>query len=163
MNATAAAQVATATTSDRHPCACSTVIAFTENGEPRVTHCTATTKRIFAPGHDARLKGFLIRAGAEGHEVTFAGSGRKTTAQEMANGFGFGHMVADGIRAAKDRAFAKLMKAATKKTAKKATPAPTKVTAKVGRWVYEGTVTGGEFTYTDKRGNAVTTAKFTKI
>lgn len=53
------------------------------------------TKRTFAPGHDAKLKGFLIRAGLAGHEVRCGDiSGDAIT---MAERFGFGQMVRSGI------------------------------------------------------------------
>lgn len=161
MNATATAQV-TATA-----CTCSIVIATDEDGKQLTTGCTATTKRTFAPGHDARLKGFLIRNGAEGHAVRLGDTGEAQTAQQVADGFGFGHMVADGIRRAEARAFAAMVRE-TKKAAKKTHETPREVTAKVGRWTYEGVITdspteGPQFTYTSKKGVQTTTTRFTKI
>ncbi len=132
-------------------CTCSLVVAFTEDGRELTTGCTATTKRTFAPGHDARLKGFLIRNGAEGNLVR-VGDDVNTSAQAVANQFGFSGMVADGIAKAQARAIAK--KAPKAK-------APKKVTAKVGRWFYEGIVEGDEFVYTDKRENVLRATKFT--
>jgi hypothetical protein len=61
------------------------------------TGCPKTlTGRDFAPGHDAKLKGFLIRAGIEGHEVC-DDQGISCTAEAMAGRYGFAHMVREGV------------------------------------------------------------------
>ncbi|QJD54049.1 hypothetical protein SEA_GALACTICA_102 [Streptomyces phage Galactica] len=131
------------------PCTCSLVVAFdNETEEVYTTGCTATTKRQFAPGHDARLKGFLTRAGRENRMVR-VGDDVNTSAQAVADQFGFGYMVREGI---------------ARKTAKKvAKPQAKKVTAKVGRWEYVGEIQGAEFVYTDRKGVERRTAKFTRI
>jgi hypothetical protein len=157
---------ATATKTEIKPCTCSLVVAFTEDGKELTTGCRATTKRTFAPGHDARLKGFLIRNGAEGNLVR-VGQDVNTSAQAVADQFGFGYMVAEGIEAAKARQMAKLLKDVTK-SAKKSHKTPAKVTCKVGRWTYEGVVTdspmhGPQFTYTTAKGVQTTTTKFTRV
>lgn len=139
---------------DRIPCACSLVVAVAADGTTTRTGCTATTRHTFAPGHDARLKGFLIRAGRDGLHVRTVGLGvaHETTAVKFAERFGFAHMVRDGIaRPAKVR---------------KAAPKPTTATAKVGRWVYTGQIlSAGDgspvFRYTDRRGQVVETLRFT--
>ena len=80
-------------------CRCS---AFTaENGE--YIECEAKTGRLFAPGHDAKLKGLLLRAAVAGVGVYDAESERTLPAIMVAEQFGFGQMVADGLakRAAK--------------------------------------------------------------
>jgi hypothetical protein len=161
MNATAA-KIAKAV----KPCTCSKVVARTETGELVSTGCQATTKRTFAPGHDARLKGFLIRAGIAGHDVK-VGDDAPRTAQQVADQFGFGYMVAEGIKAGAERAFKKELKAMAK-AAKKTHETPKQVTCKVGRWTYEGVVTdspnhGPQFTYTNAKGVQVTTTKFTRV
>lgn len=200
------------------------------------TGCPKTlTGRTFAPGHDAKLKGFLIRVGTDGHEVT-DDQGISCTAEAMAGRYGFAHMVREGIENAQlareekankakvrahkadlrnERELEKLAKAEAKVTthdgngarqarelaalveAEEAKHAaelaaqaearqrlldeadeewaeahtdedkakyadPQIVTAKVGRWTYEGTVEDGEFTYTAK-GEARTTTKFTLV
>jgi len=133
-----------------HLCACGGFIARDASGTQVVrTGCNAMTKRTFAPGHDARLKGFLIRAGREGLLITCPWGGAEVTAEVAANHFGFAHMVRDGIA-----------RKAAKKVAK---PQAKKVTAKVGRWFYEGFVTegGALFSYTDKQGASKTATKFT--
>ena len=155
MTATATAQVTV------KACVCALVVAFADNGEELTTGCNATTKRTFAPGHDARLKGFLIRAGIAGHLVR-VGEDANTDAQAVADQFGFGYMVREGIRKGAEREFRRELRRVAK--AAKA-PAPQKVTAKVGRWQYEGTLSadGTEFAYTDRRGNQVTTTKFARV
>lgn len=145
MNVTAAAPAGSVA------CAC-TDFADATTGERLV--CGRTTKRTFAPGHDARLKGFLIRIGRAGHLVATP-EGTKVAAAIAADRFGFGHMVRDGIS-----------RIAPARKAKKATPAaPKTVTAKVGRWEYQGTVTanGEIFSYTDRRGNHLMAEKFTIV
>lgn len=140
----------------RHACACSGFKAVDVAGNVvATTGCTASTKRTFAPGHDARLKGFLIRAGREGNLVRTPEGGNDQVAVRVAERFGFAQMVRDGIA-----------RKAAKKVAKKvAEVAPAKVTGKVGRWLYEGTVTAGGklFTYTDRKGAQLIAEKFTIV
>lgn len=71
------------------------------------TGCTATTWRIFAPGHDAKLKGLLQRAGAADQLVADAATGKTQTAQATAELFGFGDLVAEGIAKLRNKAAAK--------------------------------------------------------
>lgn len=161
MNATAAK-----TAQAVKPCTCSKVSTRTETGELVTTGCTQTTKRTFAPGHDARLKGFLIRAGVEGQDVK-VGDDAPRTAQEVADQFGFGYMVAEGIKAGAERAFKKTLREVAK-AAKKSHETPKQVTCKVGRWTYEGVITdspmhGPQFTYTTAKGVQTTTTKFTRV
>lgn len=161
MNATA-----TKTAQAVKPCTCSKVSTRTETGELVSTGCSQTTKRTFAPGHDARLKGFLIRAGVEGQDVT-VGDDAPRSAQAVADQFGFGYMVAEGIKAGAERAFKAELKRVAK-DAKKSHVTPREVTAKVGRWTYEGVITdspteGPQFTYTSKKGVQTTTTKFTRV
>lgn len=118
--------------------------------------CTAETTRTFAPGHDAKLKGFLIRAGREGRMIRVLGEPVEITPQAAAARFGFGHMVAEGIA----------RPARTKKAKADAAPAaPELVAAKVGRWTYEGVIlAAGDgtpvFRYTNAKGAVVDTMKF---
>lgn len=147
-------------------CTCSLVVAFAEDGTERTTGCTATTKRTFAPGHDARLKGFLIRAGAENMLVR-VGDDVNTSAQAVAEQFGFGYMVADGIKRAGEKAFAKELRN-LKKAARRTHETPREVICKVGRWTYEGVITdspmhGPQFTYTNRKGVQTTTTSFTRV
>ena len=156
----------TNTRTERVACTCSIIVAVTEDGKTLTTNCQASTKRTFAPGHDARLKGFLIRAGIEGHTIR-VGADESRTAQQVADQFGFGYMVAEGIRNGAERAFKKTLREVTK-AAKKTHETPREVTAKVGRWTYEGVITdspteGPQFTYTSKKGVQTTTTKFTRI
>lgn len=147
-------------------CACAKVAVRTETGEVRTTGCTAETRRTFAPGHDARLKGFLIRAGVEGHDVK-VGEDEVRDAQAVADQFGFGYMVAEGIKRGAERAFKAELRAMAK-AAKKSHETPKQVTCKVGRWTYEGVITddpmhGPKFTYTTAKGVQTTTTKFTRV
>lgn len=149
------------------PCTCSIVAIVSQDGTVKTTGCTATTKRVFAPGHDARLKGFLIRAGIAGDMVS-VGTDTNRTPEQVADQFGFGYMVLEGIKRGKDALLAKMLGEVTKAPRARKVPAPRKVTAKVGRWIYEGEVlAAGDgtpvFRYTDKRGNALDTMKFTQI
>lgn len=93
------------------PCTCSKfeiLVNLRENGvngdliwdEEITTNCGGrTTLRTFAPGHDARLKGYLIRAGIEGHEVRFVDGGMAVSSDAitMAEKYGFGQQVRKGI------------------------------------------------------------------
>ncbi|MFF6858485.1 hypothetical protein ACFY9H_24290 [Streptomyces bacillaris] len=141
------------TATQTEPTACTCSQFATEDG--RTTGCTAETKRLFAPGHDAKLKSFLIRMGAEGTEVirTVDGIASPADASTHAAKFAFGHMVAAGITRAEGKAAAKAERAAKK-------AAPKTVTAKVGRWTREGVVDGDTFTYTDAKGATKTTTNF---
>lgn len=165
MNANTAPAAKTAVTNV--PCACSGFAAVTENGTVTRTGCTATTKRTFAPGHDARLKGFLIRAGVEGLLIRTPEGGADQVADKVADRFGFGGMVRDGIERGAKKAFERTLRA-TVKSAKKSHETPKKVTARIGRWTYEGTVTdspewGPQFTYTNRKGVQLTTTTFTRV
>lgn len=81
------------------------------------TGCTQTTRRVFAPGSDAKLKSLLIKAGIQGLEVR---QGSITTdAVTAAKQFGFAPMVAAGIERGIAKAAAKAAKAAAPKPSRK--------------------------------------------
>lgn len=84
--------------------------------EEITTHCTSTTTRVFAPGHDAKLKGFLIRNGLLGHEITRRDEGMAVSgdAETFARRYDFGHMVLEGLRLGQEKAAAKAAKKAKK-------------------------------------------------
>jgi hypothetical protein len=162
-------------------CACGG-ITFVSFGEERTTVCRAGTTRTFAPGHDARLKGMLIRAAVAGEVIRLA-PGDVVSPEWFAGKFGFAHMVRDGIT----RQMAKLQAKVAKKIAADddnrpaleivaelevdeaavaealGKPEVRKVTAKVGRWPYEGTVIGGVFHYKNAAGESKLATKFTEI
>lgn len=196
------------------PCSCAaySINVWNETSQDwdtaATTKCPGTlTTRDFAPGHDAKLKGFLIRAGVAGLEVS-DNQGITASALQMAARFGFEHMVRKGIAgglikaetkklkkgerselaeaaqarvdalthdgnsARKSRELAALVAAEeAKHTAEVAAAKPEPewddepqvVKAKIGRWTYEGTVSDGEFTYTNGKGEATSTTKFTLI
>lgn len=182
------------------PCRCAAFYVLvnvheTESGdltwdEELTTGCSGTlTGRDFAPGHDAKLKGYLIRWGIAGHEVTWVEGGMSQTANAVtvASRFGFAQQVRNGIANGLIKAeIRKIRRGEVSESAEAATRVveeihardeqqnydihsdevaeePEIVKAKVGRWTYEGTVDGDEFTYTDKNGNPKTTTKFTLI
>jgi hypothetical protein len=159
------------------PCICS---AFTNIATGENTGCFSDTKNLFAPGHDAKLKGLLIRAGVAGHKISDGITGEHTP-ESTASRFGFLGKVTDGIARGTAKKAAKAVtsdfdamvdadvakrQAKAAKMARKPVEAKPVVTAKVGRWTYEGTVTdspewGPQFTYTDKKGNTQTVTSFT--
>jgi hypothetical protein len=146
--------------------------------------CVAETTRTFAPGHDARLKGFLIKVGRLGHMIKVAGLPGEVTAAQAASVFGFADMVTRGIRREA---------IAPRPTRAQRAPEPGKITsvqvgpdvvrlrsdqiarterasARVGRWTYDGRIDwydradDGEpvavFSYTDRNSIERHTATF---
>lgn len=100
------------------PCTCSLFTAYnTESEATYTTGCNKQTTRDFAPGHDARLKGNLIRWEVLGYEIR---KGDVTAdAVTHASAFGFAHQVAAGLKRSADR-----VKANAERIAKKAAPKP---------------------------------------
>ncbi len=170
------------------PCACGkfevVTREFETDGQPDFdaygTGCNRTTKNEFAPGHDAKLKGLLIRAGVAGYQVLIHDGGVQTwtDAQGAANRFAFAYMVAEGIAKGKEKAEARKAAADAKhaakaereaaKAAKKAKadePAPRDLgRAKIGRWEYDGEFVDGGFRYTTKNDEVkFVTTGFTRI
>lgn len=62
----------------------------------RTTGCTESTSGTFAPGHDAKLKSFLIAAGVDSEKVIDAGD-HEASAIKHAEMIGYGEQVADGV------------------------------------------------------------------
>lgn len=87
-------------------------------------NCTAETNRTFAPGHDAKLKSFLIRTGAAGGNIRMLGSDTLVTPVQAAGIYGFSHLVSAGIIKAAEKAEARANRKAAR-AAKKAEPKPT--------------------------------------
>lgn len=115
-------------------------IGFTVDGEDgdepdvtiETTGCDKQTKRMFAQGHDAKLKSLLIRAGVAGMEVRWGRNGGvvvTSDAETAAKRFGFERQVIDGIRN-------RLDKMAKRKQA--IPPAPRAVAAQVAEGTEEG-------------------------
>ncbi|MGW7356626.1 hypothetical protein ACWGI0_08245 [Streptomyces sp. NPDC054802] len=154
-----AANTTAAKTAQAEPVACTCSQFATEDG--RTTGCQAETKRLFAPGHDAKLKSFLIKAGAEGVEVirTVDGIASPADASTHAAKFAFGHMVAAGITRAETKAAEKAERAAARAARKTAPKKPKKVTAKVGRATFTGHMDGDHFVY-EVKGKERRTLKF---
>lgn len=91
------------------PCTCSLFTAYNlENDTEVTTICNSQTGRDFAPGHDAKLKGNLIRWAILGYEIRVGGVTK--SAEGWAESFGFGYMVANGIKASRERIEAKAAK-----------------------------------------------------
>ncbi|MGW5098118.1 hypothetical protein ACWEQ1_28320 [Streptomyces nodosus] len=130
----------------------------------RTTGCAAETKRQFAPGHDAKLKSFLIKAGAEGAEVIriVDGIASPADASTHAAKFVFGHMVAAGITRAEGKAAEKAERAAARAARKAAPRKPKKVTAKVGRATFTGHMDGDHLVY-EVKGKERRALKFTAV
>lgn len=93
------------------------------------TGCTATTKREFAPGHDAKLKSFLIEHGSQGHDIVFGTT--HGTAEDFAKRYTFGYMILEGIAKAKDKLAAKAEREAAR-AAKKGKTAERKLAESAG-------------------------------
>lgn len=124
------------------PCVCRAYAVETPEGLTGID-CDRETVSNFAPGHDAKLKSLLIKAGANGYSVikTTEEGEQKLTAQDAANEFAFGEHVAKGITKQVERAQAKADRAAAaaaKRDAKKVAPGPAR--AKVGRKEFDGEV-----------------------
>lgn len=94
------------------------------------TGCQATTKREFAPGHDAKLKSFLIEHGALDHEIKFGIT--IMTAEDAAKSYTFGYMIVEGIEKAKAKLAAKADRAAAKAAKKTAPKAERKLAESAG-------------------------------
>jgi len=115
-----------------HPCACQFYSIergdVPEGADPNEyltyedTGCTATTTRVFAPGHDAKLKSLLIKAGVEEASVRCEQGGVASiaTADVFAARFDFGHMVLAGIARAGQRLGEKLDRQAARKESRAA-------------------------------------------
>lgn len=145
------------------PCACQLAVDAA-TGKPLVPACGRDTWKTFAPGHDARLKGALIRHGLLGGKVMVRGAGDETeySATDAAGAWGFREQVAAGIANPNSKLARKARRAQQEDPA-----APVTVTAKVGRWEREGTLVtlNGEqiFRYTTKEGKTKDTAKFVLV
>src|SRR5688572_1368944 len=55
------------------PCKCNTTQVGEQNGTPVYGPCGSETRRDFAPGHDARLKGVLIKLHVAGQDYLVKG------------------------------------------------------------------------------------------
>jgi hypothetical protein len=99
-------------------CSCS---VYTTAAEPQV--CRASTTRLFAPGHDAKLKGRLIRAGVADAMVTATdadGNTAELAPMEVARLFGFARQVQAGIALGKDKEQAKAERKAKREAEREA-------------------------------------------
>lgn len=145
------------------PCACQQFALNDGSG----TSCSAnvTSKRSFAPGHDAKLKSMVIRAGRANQTVTRLDSDGKLIVR--GTGKDVAKVLAEWPKlvAAVDAAVSRETKPRTRSThqAPEAVEAMTEVTAsrmafiKVGRWTYEAEIgPDGTATYETKAGESKT-------
>lgn len=80
------------------------------------TGCTATTRKLFAPGHDAKLKSFLIKYSGPEFDIRRNEGGVASSNDAEAHGdrYEFGYMVRAGIDKARAKAEAKARRKAAK-------------------------------------------------
>lgn len=100
------------------------------------TGCTSTTRNLFAPGHDAKLKSFLIKHEANGNEIrrNEGGVASTTDAAGHASRYEFAHMVVAGVAKAQAKAKAKAEREAARaeRKAAKGKPAERKLAESAG-------------------------------
>lgn len=141
------------------PCQCKD---YADASTGQSLSCDRDTYRNFAPGHDARLKGFLIQVGRAGHKVRVAGSEEVVTPVKAASRYGFASQVQEGIRRGPRKAHSRPFGSGTP-TSPARKPGAAR-TARVGRWEYRGRLqkVGGQqyFIYRDRRGNERRTPEF---
>lgn len=123
------------------------------------TDCKAVTWNLFAQGHDARLVSRLVDA-----VVNPATAVDLPLAVAMVQRAGGDDRLVSKLVTAVGTAHDRWMKRqeANERKARRAA-SPRKVTAKVGRWQYQGTVAGGKFSYKTKSGDAKVTTKFSLV
>lgn len=120
--------------------------------------CGAETRRTFAPGHDAKLKGVLINEYRAGRDYAFVDGSLLVHVDPMtkATELGWAHFLTESapkpVKASKPKA-----EKATK-ASKQAKPGFHPVRVKIGRWVYDAAVEAEDVnaltvTYRDKKGN----------
>jgi hypothetical protein len=110
--------------------------------------CGRTTKKTWAPGHDARIKGFLQRAHRNDESVVLA-DGTEVTARQAADElFPAGTPFLFYVRGTQSARFAD-DHAALAHSARQAQ-------IKVGRWAYNALVAGDTVTYVTKSGETKT-------
>lgn len=105
---------------ETHDCACSAYFAEIEGEEDWTTGCNAKTLRTFAPGHDAKLKGLLIRVGSTGASIAYSQGGLRvdSDAETIAKEYGFETQVIAGIARERARAEAKHAKKLAREASK---------------------------------------------
>jgi len=154
------------------PCLCGAyeleIGSDAETMEYADTGCRSHTTRDFAPGHDAKLKALLIRAGVEDRSVRVNTGGvvRVTTAEDAAAAFPFAYMVTNGIKNGREKAAARAARKAERDARKADAPAKTprprkakvtEATIKIGRWVYAAKIdASGNATYETSGGEVRT-------
>lgn len=117
--------------------------------------------RSFRMGHDARLKGKLIRAHLTDTAVVVVDGGtlRETSAAKLAKKLGWQDYLDEAAQREADRKKEREERAATRSKASSGPKVGDKTTVKVGRWDKEATVVGVfddsiEYEYVDGKGKA---------
>jgi hypothetical protein len=133
------------------PCQCNTqVIDTLEDGTPVHGSCGAQTKSRFAPGHDARLKGTLLKLIRSNQEYTVREGGALTSSNPATV------LTEMGWAKFNVEPKAKVRKPKAEKANDKAGFHPVRV--KLGRWIYDANVVSEDVneltvSYQDKKGN----------
>lgn len=109
VSTTSTTKPATKKSKDKHPCLCGSFAVVNDSGDTVVdTQCSDLTNKVFAMGHDSKLKSILIHAMVNKFEMTMTQDGITTrnTASNVARMFGFLAQVQNGatkLNAKKDR------------------------------------------------------------
>lgn len=116
-----------------------------DTGVPVYKSCGATTDRIYAPGHDAKLKGALIKRYLADEPFIQLDGGMLIHGDpmEVARQLGWDHFLVAAYARRADKAEAKRERAAAKIAARQAVQAGQ---VKIGRWTYDIVKILGEFT-----------------
>lgn len=145
----------TTKTGSLRPCTCRSFEAGTRTEvtggdvdftDVRTTGCTASTTRLFAQGHDAKLVSFLVAAELDGLEIALVDQGSSWGRAEDA-----ARTISDALAIKAAAMVAVAVRRAAKKQARKVAKIPTLTTAhaepttreariKVGRWTYDATI-----------------------
>lgn len=136
-----------------------------ESFEDYGTGCQATTARVFAQGHDAKLVGFLVRADLAGEEIATTQGGMRVTFQNAIHAAGsISEALAAKADAQLNAAAARLAAKADKpaKKAKSRTEVARAVEAKVIPTTRNAKIKVGRWTYDAEIDNTTGTATFTR-
>jgi len=167
-------------TTSLHACSCRSFEAGTRvdlpNGDVdfvdvRTTGCNASTTRLFAQGHDAKLVSFLVAAELDNLEIALVGQGSSWgRAEDVARTISDALAIkaATMVETAQAKAAKKANKPARKAAAPKAEAAlapvvelaPIEAMIKVGRWTYPAQIDRDTraASYKTKLGKSVTLA-----
>jgi len=132
-----------------HECLCATLTGENAKGEPVYESCGQMTTNAFKPGHDARLKGALIKAYRGGYQLHL--NGRHLDPMDVASERGWEHFLKHELKPRPKR---------ERKSSAKAGFNP--VTVKIGRATYDAVISNDvdddhvEVAYQDRSGKSKT-------